>query len=228
VRASVAAGGRRRESVPPSFVVYDREGGPAMDVAGHRSYFGNGSDVMHVHDLETASDALPDIDFVMSGAWPDGMEAREAYPRQFNAMVKATTKPLVMTAGGVDTVEPMWRTACEVRGGAEALRAKPYFVMYNQPVSPLEHRSRPSTDCSSAPTVAYRRPTAPRRSPEGRLPSPLQGRSRWASPRRSSAWSCTSCERPAPLSSSVRVPTSSTWLPRSRPTTPGDDARLCL
>jgi trimethylamine:corrinoid methyltransferase-like protein len=46
---------------------------------------------------------LPDIDFVMSGAWPDGMEAREAYPRQFNAMAKATTKPLVMTAGGVDT-----------------------------------------------------------------------------------------------------------------------------
>jgi trimethylamine--corrinoid protein Co-methyltransferase len=33
----------------------------------------------------------------------------------------------------------MWRMACEVRGGAEELRAKPYFVMYNQPVSPLKH-----------------------------------------------------------------------------------------
>ena len=54
-------------------------------------------------------------------------------------MIAATTKPLVMTAGGVETVEPMWRMACEVRGGEQALRDKPYFVMYNQPVSPLKH-----------------------------------------------------------------------------------------
>jgi trimethylamine--corrinoid protein Co-methyltransferase len=146
---------RARESVPKSFVVYDRAGEPAMDLGGRRCYFGNGSDVMHLHDLETGErrlgrledvgeaarlcDALPDIDFVMSGAYPDGMEAQEAYPRQFRAMVTATTKPLVMTAGGVETVEPMWKMACAVRGGAEALRRKPYFVMYNQPVTPLKH-----------------------------------------------------------------------------------------
>ena len=141
-------------------------------------------------------DALPDIDFVMSGAYPDGMEAQEAYPRQFRAMIKATTKPLVMTAGGVETVEPMWRMACEVRGGADALRAKPYFVMYNQPVSPLKHpfetvdkllfcadRGIPSTYC-------------PRRSPAARRPSRRRARSRWAWPRRSSASSCTSSARP--------------------------------
>ncbi len=144
-----------RESVPRSFVVYDRAGEPAMDLGGLRSYFGNGSDVMHLHDLETGErrlgrledvgeaarlcDALPDLDFVMSGAYPDGMEAQEAYPRQFRAMIAATTKPLVMTAGGVETVEPMWRMACEVRGGDAALREKPYFVMYNQPVTPLKH-----------------------------------------------------------------------------------------
>lgn len=144
-----------RSTVPASFMVYDRAGEPAMDLGGRRSYFGNGSDVMHLLDLETGQrrlaaladvteaarlcDALPDIDFVMSGAYPDGMEAQEAYPRQFNAMIKATTKPLVMTAGGTETVEPMWRMACAVRGGADGLRAKPYFIMYNQPVSPLKH-----------------------------------------------------------------------------------------
>jgi len=167
-----------REAVPAHFTVYDRAGEPVMDVGGRNSYFGNGSDVMHLHDLETGErrlaaledvteaarlcDALPDIDFVMSGAYPDGMEAQEAYPRQFNAMMKATTKPLVMTAGGVETVEPMWRMACELRGGADALRAKPYFVMYNQPVTPLTHpfetvdkllfcadRGVPSTYCPS-------------------------------------------------------------------------------
>ncbi len=82
-------------------VVYDRAGEAAMDLGGRRSYFGNGSDVMHLHDLETGErrlgkledvseaarlcDALPEIDFVISGAYTDGMEAREAHPRQFNA-----------------------------------------------------------------------------------------------------------------------------------------------
>jgi trimethylamine--corrinoid protein Co-methyltransferase len=146
---------KARETVPASFTVYDRDGDPAMEVGGHNAYYGNGSDLMHVYDLETGQrrlgkledvsvaarlcDALPNIDFVMSGAWPDGMDAGEAYPKQFNIMIKSTTKPLVMTAGGVETVEPMWRMACEVRGGADELRAKPYFVMYNQPVTPLKH-----------------------------------------------------------------------------------------
>jgi len=31
-------------------------------------------------------DSLPELDFVMSGAYPDGMDAGEAYPRQFRAM----------------------------------------------------------------------------------------------------------------------------------------------
>jgi trimethylamine---corrinoid protein Co-methyltransferase len=155
VHVPAALVAQARESVPRSFTVYDRAGEPAMDLGGLRSYFGNGSDVMHLHDLETNErrlgrladvteaarlcDALPDLDFVMSGAYPDGMEAQEAYPRQFRAMIAATTKPLVMTAGGVETVEPMWRMACEVRGGEAALREKPYFVMYNQPVTPLKH-----------------------------------------------------------------------------------------
>jgi len=170
--------GWARAMVPASFMVFDRSGAPTMELGGRNSYYGNGSDLMHLYDLETGErrlatlddvtvaarlcDALPDIDFVMSGAYPDGMEAQEAYPKQFNAMIKATTKPLVMTSGGVETVAPMWRMACEVRGGADELRAKPYFVMYNQPVSPLKHpfetvdkllfcadRGIPSTYCPS-------------------------------------------------------------------------------
>jgi len=169
---------RARTTAPARFTVYDRAGAPAMEVGGSNAYFGNGSDLMHLYDLETGErrlatiddvtvaarlcDALPDIDFVMSGAYPDGADARLAYPRQFRAMMAATTKPLVMTAGGVETVAPMWRMACELRDGAEALRERPYFVMYNQPVSPLEHpfetvdkllfcadRGIPSTYCPS-------------------------------------------------------------------------------
>ncbi|HZL63857.1 MAG TPA: trimethylamine methyltransferase family protein [Thermoleophilia bacterium] len=155
IRVPADVVGWARAMAPASFLVYDRAGEPAMELGGRNSYYGNGSDLMHLFDLETGErrlgkledvsvaarlcDALPNIDFVMSGAWPDGMDAGETYPRQFNIMIKNTTKPLVMTAGGVETVEPMWRMACEVRGGPDELRAKPYFVMYNQPVSPLKH-----------------------------------------------------------------------------------------
>jgi trimethylamine--corrinoid protein Co-methyltransferase len=33
----------------------------------------------------------------------------------------------------------MWRIACELRGGAEELRAKPYFALYGEPTSALRH-----------------------------------------------------------------------------------------
>ena len=146
---------RARATAPARFTVFDRAGAPAMEVGGRNVFYGNGSDLMHLYDLETGErrlatlddvrvaarlcDALPGIDFVMSGAYPDGMDAGEAYPRQFRAMMSATAKPLVMTAGGVETVAPMWRLACELRGGPEALAERPYFVLYDQPVSPLEH-----------------------------------------------------------------------------------------
>ena len=139
---------------------------------------------MHLFDLETGErrlaalddvavaarlcDALPDIDFVMSGAYPDsGSNPGSVPPGQFRAMIEATTKPLVMTAGGVDTVEPMWRMACEVRGGAEELRAKPYFVMYNQPVEPAQ---APLRDRRQA--AVLRRPGDPRST---YCPSPIAG-----------------------------------------------------
>ena len=54
-------------------------------------------------------------------------------------MISNTTKPMVMTAEGADDLEVMWKIACELRGGAEELRAKPYFTLYVEPTSPLRH-----------------------------------------------------------------------------------------
>ena len=132
-------------------------------------------------------------------------------------MIEATTKPLVMTAGGVETVEPMWRMACEVRGGARQLRAKPYFVMYNQPVSPLKHpfetvdkllfcadKGIPSTYCPS--------PIAGGTAPITTAGQVDAGRRRGAlRPRHAPA-----ARARARRSSSARAPTRSTWRPRSR------------
>jgi trimethylamine---corrinoid protein Co-methyltransferase len=144
-----------RESVPSMIPVHDRNGEPAMLLGGYNSYFGTGSDLMSIYDLETGErrasrlsdvgrqarlcDGLPNIDFVMSSAYPNEIEPYAAYLESFRAMATNTTKPMVMTAAGPEDLEVMWTIACEVRGGAEALRAKPYFIQYGEPVSPLKH-----------------------------------------------------------------------------------------
>lgn len=144
-----------RDTAPASIAVFDRSGEPAFTVGGSVSLFGTGSDLMHLYDLESGErretsladvataarlvDALAHIDFVMSSAYPHEVESHRAYLEEFRVMLTNTTKPLVMTAEGRRDVERMWAIAAEMRGGPEALRAKPYFIVYAQPSSPLEH-----------------------------------------------------------------------------------------
>jgi len=144
-----------RSTAPSTLPVFDREGKPAMQLGGFNSYFGTGSDLMSTYDLETGErrqsvladvgrmarlcDALPNIDFVMSSAYPHDVAAAASYLESFRAMVRNTTKPLIVTAAGADDLEVMWRIACALRGGAEELRARPYFIHYGEPVSPLMH-----------------------------------------------------------------------------------------
>ena len=70
---------RARQTVPSLVRIYDRSGDLAMELGGHNSYFGTGSDLMHIYDLETGAhrssrladvglmarlcDGLPNIDF---------------------------------------------------------------------------------------------------------------------------------------------------------------------
>jgi len=146
---------RARDTAPSMIAVYDRHGELAMELGGYNSYFGTGSDLMNTYDLESGEhrlsvltdvvrmahlcDGLPNIDFVMSSAYPHDVVAPAAYLKSFRAMVGNTTKPIVTTAAGVEDLEVMWKMACELRGGSEALRAKPYFTQYGEPVSPLMH-----------------------------------------------------------------------------------------
>jgi trimethylamine--corrinoid protein Co-methyltransferase len=146
---------KARETVPSMIPVHDRNGEPAMQLGGFNSYFGTGSDLMSIYDFETGErrlsvladvgrmahlcDGLPNIDFIMSMAHPHDVDAYASYLESFREMVTNTTKPMVMTAAGVEDLEVMWKIACEFRGGAEELRAKPYFIQYGEPVSPLQH-----------------------------------------------------------------------------------------
>jgi trimethylamine--corrinoid protein Co-methyltransferase len=144
-----------RKTVPSMIPVYDRNGELAMQLGGYNSFFGTGSDLLSIYDLETGErrtsvladvgrqahlcDGLPNIDFIMSSAYPSDTDAYVSYLESFRMMVSNTTKPMVMTAAGSDDLEVMWKIACELRGGAEELRAKPYFIQYGEPVSPLMH-----------------------------------------------------------------------------------------
>ncbi|GAB4242728.1 MAG: trimethylamine methyltransferase MttB [Thermoleophilia bacterium] len=144
-----------RASVPAVVNVYDRDGEPAMELGGYNSYFGTGSDLMHTYDLETGErrdsvladvaraaklcDALPHMDFIMSSAHPTDVNPHHSYLLSFQEMMRSSTKPLVMTAENADDLRVMIEVAQELRGGAEELRLKPYFVVYNEPISPLEH-----------------------------------------------------------------------------------------
>jgi len=107
-----------RATVPSMIPVYDRGGELAMELGGYNSYFGTGSDLMSIYDFETRErrlsvlddtarmahlcDGLPNIDFIMSAAHPHDIEAYASYLECFRAMVSNTTKPMVMTAAGVE------------------------------------------------------------------------------------------------------------------------------
>ncbi|HZK48319.1 MAG TPA: trimethylamine methyltransferase family protein [Thermoleophilia bacterium] len=144
-----------RLSVPSQVDVYDRDGELAMELGGYNSYFGTGSDLMSTYDLDTGEhrpstledvaraarlcDALPNMDFIMSSAHPTDRNPHHSYLLSFQAMVKNSRKPLVMTAENAGDLQVMIDVARALRGGVEELRRRPYFVVYNEPISPLEH-----------------------------------------------------------------------------------------
>ena len=143
------------ESAPDNISVYDRLGNPAMELGGHRSYFGTGSDLIYTLDSEKnertqclledvgraakVADALPNIDFVMSFAHPQDITPQRAYLLSFQAMAANSIKPIVCTAECRDDLSQMWQISQTLRGNEDELRSKPYFIHYAEPISPLKH-----------------------------------------------------------------------------------------
>ena len=142
-------------TVPRSIVLCDQLGKPVMPVAGHRSFFGPGSDCLSIMDHRTGerrkpvlqdvvegitvADALPNIDFVMSMVLPADVPQMVADRYQMEVMLKHTTKPIVFVttefSGCVDAVE----MAEAVAGGAQALRQNPFVASYINVTTGLRH-----------------------------------------------------------------------------------------
>ena len=126
-----------------------------MSLGRYNTYFGNGSAVTSVYDVETGEhrptvladgemaarlcDALPQVDFVMAYAHPGDHDPHVALLQSFRAMVKNTTKPLCVVAENRRDLAAMTHVAAAVRGGDAELAAKPYFVLYLEPTSALSH-----------------------------------------------------------------------------------------
>ena len=143
------------KTAPENIAVYDREEHHVMDLGGHRSYFGTGSDLIYSLDSKDmtrrpcvlddvahsarVSDALPNIDFIMSFAHPSDIPPERAYLSSFQAMVYNSIKPIVCTAECRDDLYEIWQIAKIFRDGEDNLRAKPYFIHYAEPISPLKH-----------------------------------------------------------------------------------------
>ncbi len=143
------------DSAPNHILMFDRGGEEVMDLGGHRSYFGTGSDLIYSLNSETGQrhacvledvgraakvcDALPNIDFIMSFAHPSDFPASRAYLLSFQSMAINSTKPIVCTAAGRSDLSRMWEIGRILRSGEDDLRAKPYFIYYGEPISPLKY-----------------------------------------------------------------------------------------
>lgn len=141
-------------TAPPSVTIHDRNGKPAMFLEGTNVYYGTGSDLPNVIDPYTGErrksgkqdianaarlcDALPNISFIMSMGLPADVAVATSDVHSFEAMVLNSTKPICYTAHDTQGLSDIIDIAATVAGGIEALREKPFLIIYTEPSSPLQ------------------------------------------------------------------------------------------
>lgn len=142
-------------TAPYSVTIYNRQGQPAMLLEENNVYYGTGSDCPNLLDNETGErrpflykdveesirlvDALPNIDFTMSNGLAADIDQDTQYQHKYALMLRNTAKPQVVTAGDKASLADIIEMAAAVAGGREALTQKPFFVLYDEPTSPLVH-----------------------------------------------------------------------------------------
>jgi trimethylamine--corrinoid protein Co-methyltransferase len=131
-----------------------RNGKRSVKLQKNQVAFGSGADTPFVYDRKTGErrkstfadveaaarmvDYLPRLDFCMShGLVSDAPKAETADRHQFLAMIKNSTKPLVVTSADVDGLKDQWEMACLIRGGEKEFRLSPLFAAYIASDSPL-------------------------------------------------------------------------------------------
>ena len=146
---------RALQTAPHRIVLANRDGQRNLVLERDRIYFGTGSDCPYIIDPYTderrpclfddvlraskVADALGNIDFFMSLGLVSDVP-RLTYDRhQFLAMAMGTKKPLVITCVDRDGLSDQYEMACLIVGGEKRFQANPYFALYAEPSSPLNH-----------------------------------------------------------------------------------------
>jgi trimethylamine---corrinoid protein Co-methyltransferase len=140
---------------PKQATLYNRHGQEAMALEGYRTYYGTGSDCPNVIDPRTGehrpgrlqdvvdatvvSDALPNIDFVMSFCIAHDLPPVTYDRHQMRAMLMNTTKPILFVTMEFDGCVDAVRMAEVVAGGPDELRRSPLCACYINVSSPLRH-----------------------------------------------------------------------------------------
>ena len=144
-------------SAPSSVTIYDREGREAMRLEGRRVHYGLGTDLLHTRDLATGqlrpsclqdvinatvvADALEEIDFIASHAFPQDVPGNLAFMAEFKALITHSPKPVYFTAAARQDLDYIIAMAAAAAGGHKRLRENPFLIHYAEPMSPLVHSS---------------------------------------------------------------------------------------
>jgi trimethylamine---corrinoid protein Co-methyltransferase len=140
-------------TAPKGFTVYDRQGQRAMEVEGRKSYYGTNPASPNTQDALTGeihpttvtdiaygaqvADYCVNISWVMPMGSCQDVPATAADLHEFVATVTHTTKPIVFIGYSARGTEMVFQMAAEVAGGMDALREKPFVILYPEPISPL-------------------------------------------------------------------------------------------
>jgi trimethylamine--corrinoid protein Co-methyltransferase len=145
-------------TAPKDIAIYDRDGEFAMSLGGYRTYFGVGSDCLHIYDLDTGqrrkavlhdvvegvrlADALPNVDFVMSMFLPSDVQEDRYERHQMSVMLQESTKPIVFV--GVEATSTAFAIdmAAVVAGGLATLQERPFVINYVNVVSAFRHNEQ--------------------------------------------------------------------------------------
>jgi trimethylamine--corrinoid protein Co-methyltransferase len=135
-------------AAPRSIRLTSRGATPALDLTSGPVYYGTGSDCIYVHgpgardrrqgvldDVEQMAalqEKLGNIDFVLSMVHPHELSADVAPVAQFAAMLRGTSKPLIMVPEDARHLEAFSEMAevCGARGS---------WAIYAMPTPPLTH-----------------------------------------------------------------------------------------
>jgi len=141
--------------VPGEFMLYDRDGAPALKVNSDSIYFGTHADQLEIIDpfsgvarqflrkdtelMARLSDYLPNIDFLLAVGLDADVPAGIQSQVTFLQTVKHCRKPINFSSNDVQGLIDIIDIASQIAGGRKILQERPFVFYYCEPIPPLTH-----------------------------------------------------------------------------------------